>query len=186
MRWCLQAGVAQVSLYDNAGELVRVTADIATTLATRLGASCEPSTGAPGRDVAVRVVSDAGEFDVRVDGAVAGEEVRYVFVLGPSNSHGEVVKALRAYCDDVQAGKVAAGDVARDSQLLRRHMMGGEVITQPNLLLTLGSRDSVLGFPPWLLRRAEIAYASELQSLSQAEFEDALRAYAHVEQRFGR
>jgi hypothetical protein len=74
---------------------------------------------------------------------------------------------------------------ARDDSLFYSHLRGALPQADPELILTVGGHgDSVHGFPPWLLKVAEIGHLSSLYA-SFSEFRNALERYAGTVQRWG-
>jgi hypothetical protein len=72
----------------------------------------------------------------------------------------------------------------RDDSSFYSHLRGALPEADPELILMVGHGDSVHGFPPWLLKVAEIGHLSSVFA-SFSEFRNALERYAGTVQRWG-
>lgn len=184
-------GVRTVSVFDARGV---VAAHAGKRLASDLLSGAGPAAAADGKAAAtaadtVRVLCPAeadaaGTLGKGGGGAAAPrcDAPGTVWVLGASDAFERVADAARR-----AAAVPGAAAALRSRPALLRACAGGPP-TDPELVIVAGAGDgrSLLGFPPWLLRSAELAWVPSLRGAGEADMAAALRAYQRTEQRFGR
>jgi undecaprenyl diphosphate synthase len=124
------------------------------------------------RSMLVRVENDTAEFD------------RQVIVALSYSGRDELVHAMRSIAREVKAGMLAPEDI--DEALITSHMYAPDV-PEPDLIIRTGGELRISNFLLWQSAYAELYVTPVLwPDFNEAEFNEALAAYAKRERRFGR
>lgn len=177
---CATLGIHEVTMYDAEGA---AKADHATLSAeldtdTRLGdVRCHVALGTRRREA----LGTRGGEAPTAPAARRHTTVR-VNLLSLEDGRANVAEAA---LDSPVYGEPA--DIFAAQHRLRQRMFAshGACQSEPQLLIKLGPTPALDGFPPWLLRVAELGHV-EGGRLTMQRFQVALWRYARTEQRFGK
>uniref|UniRef100_A0A914Y3X0 ditrans,polycis-polyprenyl diphosphate synthase [(2E,6E)-farnesyldiphosphate specific] n=1 Tax=Panagrolaimus superbus TaxID=310955 RepID=A0A914Y3X0_9BILA len=103
----------------------------------------------------------------------------YLTILGANDGRGALVNACKKLCHLSREIKIE--DV--DEELQKQS------IFEPDLLIKIGSIQSLAGYPPWSLRVTEILSLSKLSSdskFAKSQFEEILLNFSTRDRRLGR
>uniref|UniRef100_A0AC34GQ13 Ditrans,polycis-polyprenyl diphosphate synthase [(2E,6E)-farnesyldiphosphate specific] n=1 Tax=Panagrolaimus sp. ES5 TaxID=591445 RepID=A0AC34GQ13_9BILA len=103
----------------------------------------------------------------------------YITILGATDGRGALVNACKKLCHLSREIKIE--DV--DEELKKQS------IFEPDLLIKIGTIQSLAGYPPWSLRVTEILSLSRLSTESKftkSQFEEILLNFSRRERRLGR
>lgn len=199
--WSLDLGATHVTLYDVDGELVRLVESLEEECVSGLLNPREPELfGNLQRVRSLRVElceETEGEknerrasFEIapRGKGDVSPDVDAVVRVIGAADSHPAICWMIRRMATRAKAAGMVRYENTSPPDL---HSELPASRGAPELDLCLvSSRDSgpltVDGFPPWMLKNAEIMYCGPYGSLAFPLFLRCVARYAKVEQRWGR
>ena len=96
----------------------------------------------------------------------------------------DITQAVRSIADDVEAGRIAAGDVSEE-MIAERLALGG--MQPPDLLIRTGGEHRISNFLLWDMAYSELYFTDRLwPEFTEADLEAAIQFYAQRERRFGR
>ena len=96
----------------------------------------------------------------------------------------DITQACRAVAEDVQAGKLAAADIAEQHIAARLELAG---IPDPDLLIRTGGEQRISNFLLWNLAYTELYFSDALwPEFSPAHLQAAFEQFARRERRFGK